>query len=279
MVLLDSILTKVSFIIYNYSIIEDVVNLTEDKLYKNEWVIFLLGGIIVAIILAMSIVFLIKAFKRAKQIGMDKSKLFSAIRSSAIFSVVPSIPIVIGIGIMMPWLGLAIPWIRLSVIGALQYEIIAMNQATAEIGVSSPLGMTPEVIATAFVIMTISILSGPLFNAIAYKKYQGKLNELREKNQPLLNLITGSLLGGILAGLASYIIAGGIFNIQSTGSDNIAVSGAVTLLTLGVSALIMLVCGLLIKLFKWNWLENYALPITILGALGCAFAFIPLFPV
>lgn len=248
-------------------------------MYKNEWIMFMLGGIIVAVILAMSFVFLIKAIRRAKQIGMDKSRINSAIRSSIVFSIVPSIPIVIGVGIMMPWLGLAIPWIRLSVIGALQYEIIAMDQATSASGVTSILGMNANVIATAFIIMTISILSGPLFNAIAYKKYQTKLNELREKNQNLLNLITGSLLGGILAGLASYIIAGGIFNIQSTGSDNIAVSGAVTLLTLGVSALIMLICGILIKKLKWNWLENYALPITILGALGCAFAFIPLFPV
>lgn len=248
-------------------------------MYKNEWVIFLFGAVIVAVILAMSAVFLIKAVKRAKEIGMDKSKIMGAIRSSVIFSIVPSIPIVIGIGIMMPWLGLAIPWIRLSVIGALQYEIIAMNQATASVGVSSPMGMTPEIIGTAFVIMTLSILAGPVFNAIAYKKYQGKLNDLREKNQKLLNIITGSLLGGILAGLAAYIIAGGIFNVSSTGSDSIPISGAVTLLTLGVSAAIMLVCGLLIKILKWKWLENYALPITILGSLGCAFAFIPLFPV
>jgi heme/copper-type cytochrome/quinol oxidase subunit 2 len=247
--------------------------------YKGEWLIFLFGAVIVAIILAMSTLFLIKAIRRAKEIGMDSAKIRGAVRSSVVFSIVPSIPIVIGIGIMMPWLGLAIPWIRLSVIGALQYEIIAMDQATAASGVTSYMGMTPEIIATAFVIMTLSILSGPVFNAIAYKKYQHKLSELREKNQTLLNTITGSLLGGILAGLASYIIAGGILNVRSTGSDSIPVSGAVTLLTLGVSAAIMLICGLLIKVLKWKWLENYALPITILGALGCAFAFIPLFPV
>lgn len=246
-------------------------------MYPNEWAIFLFGGLIVAVILTMSAVFLVKALKRAKQLGIEKKKIAKAIYGSAVFSIVPSIPIIIGIGIMMPWLGLAIPWIRLSVIGALQYEIIAMNQVTANAGITAPSMMTTGVIATAFVIMTISILSGPLFNAIAYKKYQSKLSLLREKNPKLLNTVTGSLLGGLLAGLASYIIAGGIFNVQSTGSDKVAVSGAVTLLTLAVSALIMIICGLCMKLFKWKWLENYALPITIIGALGCAFAFIPLF--
>lgn len=246
-------------------------------MYKNEWVIFLFGGIIVAAVLSMSVFFLVKALKRAKELGIEKKRLIKTISGSAIFSIVPSIPIVIGVGIMMPWLGLAIPWIRLTVIGALQYEIIAMQQATAAAGAASPAGMTNAVIATAFVIMTLSIVSGPLFNAIAYKKYQNKLYDLREKNEKLLNTVTGALLGGLLAGLASYIIAGGIFNVQATGSDNIKVSGTVTLLTLAASAIIMLICGILIKKLKWKWLENYALPITILGALGCAYAFIPLF--
>ena len=106
-------------------------------MYSNEWVIFLVGGIIVGVILAMSTMFLIKGIKRAKAIGMDRSKIITAIKSSAIFSIVPSIPIVIGVGIMMPWLGL--PYlIRLSVIGALQYEIIAMNQVTQTMASPTP---------------------------------------------------------------------------------------------------------------------------------------------
>lgn len=251
-------------------------------MYTNEWVLFLMGGLIVTVILAMSLMFLFKAIKRAKEIGMDKSKIFTAIKSSAIFSIVPSIPIVIGIGIMMPWLGLAIPWIRLSVVGALQYEIIAMDQVTSAVGISNPAGMTVDIIGTAFIIMTISILSGQFFNAIFYKKYEHKLADLRDNNKKLLNTITGALLGGILAGLGSYIIAGGIasifFNFEgATGSDGIAINGIVTLLTLAVSAVIMLLCGVLIKVLKWKWLENYALPITILGAMGAAFGFIQIF--
>lgn len=240
-------------------------------MYTNEWVIFLCGGIIIAIVLAMSSFFLVKSLKRAKEIGISKKKVNTAIRSSAVFSIVPSIPIVIGIGIMMPYLGLAIPWIRLSVIGSLQYEIIAMQQATGTSAV-----MTTSIIATAVIIMTVSILAGPIFNIFVYKKYQDKLSDLREKNLPLLNTITGSLLGGILAGLASYIIAGGIFpEVIAEGGNS--VNGIVTLLTLASSAIIMIICGLLKKFFKWKWIENYALPITILGALGCAFGFIQIF--
>ena len=35
-----------------------------------------------------------------------------------------------------------------------------------------------------------------------------------------------------------------------------------------MSALLMLVCGLLIKVLKWSWLEQYALPLSMLGAMA-----------
>ena len=34
------------------------------------------------------------------------------------------------------------------------------------------------------------------------------------------------------------------------------------------SALLMAVCGLLIKKCKWSWLEQYALPLCMLGAMA-----------
>ena len=119
-------------------------------------IIFVIGAIIAAIIILMSLVFLFKAARRAKAIGMDKKVVTETIRNSAIFSIVPSIPIVIGVGIMMQFLGLAIPWIRLTVIGALQYELIAYNTANeALIGTGAS---TEVIVATAVTVMTLSIL-------------------------------------------------------------------------------------------------------------------------
>ena len=241
---------------------------------KSEPIIYVIGGIIAATIIAMSVFFILKSVKRAKKIGMDISKIKKAISSSAIFSIVPSIPIVVGIGIMMTGLGLAIPWIRLTVIGALQYELIAYDQANkALLGT----GTSQEVIvATAVTVMTLSILSGPLFNAIGYKKYQTKLADLQKKNKKLMDTITGALLGGLLAGMLSSIMVTGIFSINKPSTDastNITTYGEITLITLAASLLIMGICGVLIKVCKQKWLENYALPITILGALGIAYGF------
>lgn len=243
--------------------------------FLNLPIVFIFGALIAISVIVMSIFFIVKSFKRAKEIGMASEKLKKAITTSAIFSIVPSIPIVIGVGVMMSYLGLAIPWIRLTVIGALQYEIIAMEQ----VGLTTASVITPSLVGTALLIMTISIISGPLANALFYKKYQLKLAKLQQKNQKLLDTITGALLGGILAGLISYMVAGGIFGASGEYAEgsNIEVKGVVTLLTLLTSSAIMALCGVALKATKWKWIESYALPFTILGSLGMAFLFIKMF--
>lgn len=232
-------------------------------------IIYLLGGIIAMVILAMSFFFIFKSVRRAKEIGMDMSVIKETVRNSAIFSIVPSIPIVIGIGIMMQYLGLGISWIRLEVIGALQYEIIAMNQV-----VSPGEVITHVTIATALVIMTLSILSGPIFNVLFYRRYQRRLAELQNRNAHLMGILTGALLGGLFSGILSAMLVSGAFSIGMpvrTKDTGVATYGEVTLITFFASCLIMVVCGLCMKCFHWKWMESYALPITIVGALVAAY--------
>ena len=44
-------------------------------------------------------------------------------------------------------------------------------------------------------------------------------------------------------------------------------AGWIPIFVLLFSALLMAICGLLIKKYKMNWLETYALPISMLGAM------------
>ena len=237
-------------------------------------IIYVLGAIIALTIILMSLAFLFKALKRAKAIGMDRKVVTDTIKNSAIFSIVPSIPIIIGVGIMMQFVGLAIPWIRLTVIGALQYEILALDAAGGTV-----IGATENTIATAVVVMTISIISGPLFNAIFYKKYQTKLLELQQKNERKMNAITGALLGGMLAGIMSSLIVGGFFGIGNpvTDASGITTYGEITLITLAASVVLTGICGVILLVGKQKWIESYTLPISILGALAVAFLFVPVF--
>lgn len=239
-------------------------------------IIYILGAVIAAMIIGMSLLFLVKAKKRAKLIGIDKKSINETIKNSAIFSIVPSIPIVVGVGIMMPYLGLAIPWIRLTVIGALQYEVSAAYAA----GAMNPTASAAQIV-TAIIVMTLSIISGPLFNAIFYKKFQGKLASIQEKNKTKMDAITGALLAGMLAGIISALIVGGAFGVGNpiTDTSGITTYGEVTLITLASSVFIMLLCAAIMIVGKQKWIESYALPLSILGSLLVALFVVPVFAV
>lgn len=238
-------------------------------------IIWIMGAVIVLAVLIMSIVFLIKSIKRAKAIGMEKSTIKKIITSSAVFSIVPSIPIVIGVGILMSLVGMGIAWVRLSVIGALQYEIFAQQLVFTQ-GAGIDL---IQLVGTSLLLMTFGIVSGPLFNAIAYKKYQGKLASIQEKNSKLMDGISGALMGGMLSGMISAIIVTAAFNIGNPVTDKAGITtyGEVTLIALASSIVLMALCGVVLKVFKQKWIENYALPISMLGAMAIAYVCVPLF--
>ena len=63
----------------------------------NHPVLFLLAGIIVLVVLAQSVFFLIKAWRRGKEIGMPMDKLKRIAIGTAIFTIAPALAIVISV--------------------------------------------------------------------------------------------------------------------------------------------------------------------------------------
>lgn len=151
----------------------------------DTWWLYLLYGIIVVFISAEAVFYLVKSYKKAKKIGMDMTKIKKVITTSASFSILPAIGIGIGVVTLIGALGIAFPAIRLSVIGALQYETQMADGAAqaitgSENGMSQLLreGITPQAFATMAMLMTISIILGPILVVLFYKKLQPKLTKL-----------------------------------------------------------------------------------------------------
>ncbi len=246
-------------------------------------IIYAIGGLIAIFVITQSIVFLARALKRGKAMGMDPAKLKKIVSSSAIFAIVPSIPIITGLAILMPTIGLALSWIRLTVIGAVQYELyVATAVAPVDsLGDTIPLfdALTGDItgaLATALLIMTVAILSGMLGNIFILKKYGDKLDALRKKNKKWMEILTMSMFMGIIAALGGQEIALGIlgfFDLIQGGTG----AGMVSLLVLFSSAGIMAVFGALIYGAKLKFLEGFALPISMLGAILLAYVYIPIF--
>ena len=72
----------------------------------NHPLLYLLAGILVAVVLAQSVFFLLKAMRRSKELGMDQTKIKKTIKTAAIFTVAPAVAIVISIITLSKKLGL-----------------------------------------------------------------------------------------------------------------------------------------------------------------------------
>ena len=89
----------------------------------NSLPFYLIVGGVLLFILTMCVVFLVKSYRAGIAIGIDKKVMRRAIMSSATFSVLPGVSILLGVIALSGSLGVPLSWLRLSVVGALQYEL------------------------------------------------------------------------------------------------------------------------------------------------------------
>ena len=76
-----------------------------------------IGGLVY--IAGFSLVYLKKAYDHCLELGITKEELANVIKSSLVFSIVPSLSIVVGLFVLIAVLGSVWAWWRLSVIGSL----------------------------------------------------------------------------------------------------------------------------------------------------------------
>ena len=103
----------------------------------NSPLLYALVGAGIVYILIFCVITLRKAYRHGLEIGLTKEKLKTAITSSAIYSIVPSISIVIGLFSLAAVLGVPWSWFRLSVVGSVTYELMAADMVATGAGYES----------------------------------------------------------------------------------------------------------------------------------------------
>jgi len=143
----------------------------------NAGVFYLIVAVVLIFITAMCFVFLIKSYRAGIKIGMDPKVLKKTITASATFTLLPSISILLGVIALSGTLGVPFSWLRLSVIGALQYELNVAEIAAQSVGLSGlNLGeLNMSAFVTIALVMTFGILGGVFCCIFFLKKYLGKL--------------------------------------------------------------------------------------------------------
>ena len=232
----------------------------------NHPILFVLVGIVIAVVLAQSAYFLVKSYRRAKAIGMDMTKIKKTILTAAIFTIAPAVSIVITIIALSNSLGIALPWLRLSVVGSLSYETIAASNAANAMGLK--LGeisaLTASQYVTIVLVMTISILVGIWLVPLVCKKLQSGMINLEKRDQKWADIFSASMFIGMIAAFVGYV-----FCDVSTVFEG-SLTGLIPVAVMAVSALVMLVAGLLVKVLKAKWISDYALPISLVLGMASA---------
>ena len=125
----------------------------------NSTFLYGLAVVVIVFVLAQSAFFLVRAYKRGIELGISKEKLKKTIVSTSVFTIAPAISILIGIITLSKFLGIPLPWIRMSVIGALTYELPAATSTANALGISLAETITdPKVYSAIAWVMTLGIL-------------------------------------------------------------------------------------------------------------------------
>lgn len=231
----------------------------------NHPILFLLSGLLIFVVLVQSVYFLVKALRRARELGMEKSKLKKLILSAIAFTVAPAVAIVISVITLSKDLGVALPWLRLSVIGSLSYETMAATNAVGAMGMtfgSSSLNASQFVTVT--IVMTIGIMVGIWLVPLIGKRLQNGMISMEKRDKKWSEIFTNAMFIGMISAFVGYVVCdvSTVFKGDFTGLIPVAVAL--------VSVVVMLLCGLGMKKLKWQWLSDYALPISLVVGMAAA---------
>ena len=102
--------------------------------FKESPFMYGIAFVVIGFVIVQSVFFIVKAWKRAKELGIKQETLKQTVTSSALFTLAPALAILATVIVLASSLGIVLPWIRLSVVGNLAYETVAAQTVLDELG-------------------------------------------------------------------------------------------------------------------------------------------------
>ena len=237
------------------------------KFSVNSSFMYVVAIIVIVFVIVQSAFFLIRAYRRGIAIGMKKEVLRKTIISTTIFTIAPAISILLGVITLSKFLGIPLPWIRMSVIGAITYELPAATSTATALGVSLAETITDPKVYTAIAwVMTLGILPSIVLTPILLKPLQKGMLNIKKRDAKWSDILMTAMFLGMISAFLGMVFA----DLRS------GLAGFIPLFVLLFSALLMALCGILIKKCGMKWLETYAMAISMVGAMIFACVITPL---
>ena len=267
--------------------------------FKSSPVLYLIAGAVILFVLGQSVFFLVKAWKRGIELGIDKKKLRDSITSSALFTVPSALSVLATVIALAPAIGLVVPWVRLSVLGNITYETVAATEAIRAAGVTT--GITeaitdPEVFTAVAWVMTLGICFSLIILPFVAKPLHKKfLNAGKKKDSEkveaaevaetatkeaektngkkkakrsfagFVDHVTPALFIGLISAFISNSILGA--GKPETFGDG---AGVLSVITLATAIIVSALLEIIAKKLKLTWLEPFVMPIGMIVAMVVA---------
>ena len=117
-------------------------------------------------------------------------------------------------------------------------------------------------------VMTLSIMTGIWLVPAIGKKLLGGMSKLEHRDAKWADTLQNAMFIGMISAFLGFVFCD--FSRLWIPGDYSPTSGLVPVAVMGVSALVMLLCGLLMKKFKWTWVNDYALPLSLVVGMASA---------
>lgn len=231
----------------------------------NSGLLYGLVGAGLLYIIGLAAVFAMKAYKKAMELGISKKKVMDVVRSSAIFTVIPSISVIIGLFSLSTVLG--VPWscFRLSVVGAVSYELTAAEMVSDALGFTSAGAMAAadnyRVFGAVMFVTSICILPGIITNLFTGKRLQVGMVSYRKSKGDWGAIFNFSFAAAMVSAFIPYII----------------INGLVSICVLLSSVLVSILLYYIIKKYKVSWLGSFVMSVALIVGMVSSVVFTRLF--
>ena len=235
--------------------------------FKESGIMYAIAAVVICFVIVQSVFFIVKAWKRGKELGITKETLKNTVISSALFSVAPALSILTTVIVLASALGLVLPWIRLSVIGNLAYETVAAQSVLDVFGVSLSTEVTDQAQFGAVAwVMTIGscfpLVLLPFLCKLVHKKVGAAVNK-GEGNTKATDALSAAPFIGIIAAFVARAING-------KTSDGVGDAGFMSICVLLSAIVLSLVLETLCTKYNLKKLQPFAMPLSMFGAMGIA---------
>ena len=226
----------------------------------NSSLMMILVVIGLVYIIGLSLAFLKKAYTRCLELGISKETINNVIKSSAVFSIVPAISIVVGFfALIAVFQSVVWPWWRLSVIGSLSYETQISGLLASSFGQTMD-NLTPQQFGAVLILMSIGMLSGFII-LIPFGKKMCMSVTKDENSSTWKYVFSGVFMMTLFAVYIPVILIG------DTVQACVMITGLVVAIVLGILA----------KKPGLGWLNNFIMAFTLIAGMASSLLWVKIF--